>query len=137
MWTTIISPRVSETDALGHINNTTVAVWLEAGRTGLFNIFNPDNDFSRWKMIVVSLKIDFLSELFFGSDVEIRVCVSKLGRSSLELTEQIWQGDALCVTAKTTYVHVDPSTRKSSGLSDAAREALARHACASSPINAA
>lgn len=127
MWKTVIVPRVSETDALGHINNTTIAVWLEAGRTQLFRVFNPENDFLQWRMIVVSLEIDFRHELFFGADVEVRVAVKRVGRSSLELSEEIWQRETLCVSAKTTYVHVDPTTRKSSPIPPAARRILEKH----------
>ena len=127
MWSTTLSPRVSETDALGHINNTTIANWLEAGRTGLFNLFTPDNNFSQWRMIVVSLKVDFLREMFFGSDVEIRVCVEKIGRSSLELAEEIWQAGVLCASARTVYVHVDPQTRKSAEIPNRERLLLHSH----------
>lgn len=120
---------MSETDALGHINNTTIANWLEAGRTGLFALFTPDHNFSRWRMIVVSLKVDFLREVFFGSDVEVRVCVEKIGRSSLVLAEEIWQADVLCASAKTVYVHVDSQTRKSAEIPNMERLLLRRHMC--------
>ncbi|MGM0876104.1 MAG: hypothetical protein ACQEWV_15325 [Bacillota bacterium] len=37
MYKTIIEPHVSETDGVGHINNTTIPIWFEAGRNDLFN----------------------------------------------------------------------------------------------------
>lgn len=46
MFTTTITPRVSETDGVGHINNTTVPVWFEAGRHEIFKLFTPDLSFS-------------------------------------------------------------------------------------------
>lgn len=129
MWSTTLSPRVSETDALGHINNTTIANWLEAGRAGIFELFTPDNNFAKWRMIVVSLQVDFLRQMFFGSDVEIRVCVTKIGRSSLELAEEIWQADMLCAAAKSVYVHVDPQTRKSAAIPNKEKLLLRPHMC--------
>ena len=42
MFTTPITPRASETDGAGHINNTVVPVWFEAGRREIFRIFTPD-----------------------------------------------------------------------------------------------
>jgi len=129
LWETTLAPRISETDALGHINNTTIANWLEAGRTGLFEVFTPDHNFSQWRMLVVSLKIDFLHEIFFGSDVQIRVCIKKIGRSSLELDEEVWQGGVLCVSAQTVYVHVDPHTRKSALIPGDERLLLLPHMC--------
>lgn len=131
MWTTGITPRVSETDGLGHINNTSVVAWLEAGRRGLFDLFNPENDFSQWRMIVVSLTIDFKHETFFGFDVEIKSCVSEVGRSSLKLSEEIWQNGVLCVTSRATYVNVDPVAKKSQEIPENIRQGLAATTCAS------
>ena len=45
LLTTIITPRVSETDGVGHINNVFVPIWLEAGRREIFKIFSPDLSF--------------------------------------------------------------------------------------------
>ncbi len=39
---TTITPRFSDTDALGHINNTNVPVWFEGTRDPLFRLFTPD-----------------------------------------------------------------------------------------------
>jgi len=36
-----IKPRFCETDALGHINNTSVPMWFEQGREPLFEFFVP------------------------------------------------------------------------------------------------
>lgn len=77
----------------------------------------------------MSLKVDFLREVFFGSDVEVRVCVEKIGRSSLVLAEEIWQADVLCASAKTVYVHVDSQTRKSAEIPNMERLLLRRHMC--------
>lgn len=131
MWTTVLTPRVSETDGLGHINNTVAATWLEAGRLGLFRIFTPDDDFSQWRMIVVALSLNFHREIFFGSDVTVTVCVSKIGRSSLQLSESIWQDGQLCVTGEATYVNVDPTTKKSAPIPEDVRSVLTRHVCPS------
>ena len=40
----IITPGFYETDALGHINNTVIPMWLEKARTPIFKIFTPDLD---------------------------------------------------------------------------------------------
>ena len=48
MIVTTITPRVSETDGAGHINNTAIPVWLEAGRREIFALFTPDLGFEHW-----------------------------------------------------------------------------------------
>lgn len=36
---TVITPRFSETDMLGHISNTAMPVWLEGAREGFFAVY--------------------------------------------------------------------------------------------------
>lgn len=127
MFTTTIEPRVSETDGVGHINNTTVPVWLEAGRNELFRLFMPDPDFSRWSLLVVSTRIDFTAQIYYGEPVEVRCQVSRIGNTSLTLYEEIHQGERLCVKAETTYVHVDPASKKPAPIPDRVREQLQPH----------
>ena len=78
MFRTVIQPRVSETDGAGHINNTTVPVWFEAGRQEIFRMFMPDLSFERWKLVVVNINIDYLRQIYYGSDVEVRTWVRKI-----------------------------------------------------------
>ena len=52
MYEMVITPRVSETDLVGHINNTTLPVWFEAARAPIFNLFNPNQDYENWKMVI-------------------------------------------------------------------------------------
>lgn len=129
MYRTMITPRVSETDGLGHINNTVMPVWFEAGRREIFELFSPVGDFAAWRMIVASLTIDFLHEVFYGVDVEVRVCISHIGRSSLRLSEELWQAEKLCAKGEATYVNVDPRTKKSTEIPGDIREQLNRHSC--------
>ena len=39
-----ITPRFCDTDALGHISNTTLPVWFEGARDPIFRWFTPDLD---------------------------------------------------------------------------------------------
>lgn len=66
MYTTTLTPRISETDAVGHINNTTIPIWLEAGRHQIFALFNPDHKFHDWKMIIVKTTIEYKEQIFLG-----------------------------------------------------------------------
>ena len=44
MYEHTISPGFSDTDALGHINNTKLPIWFLEARNELFKIFTPDLD---------------------------------------------------------------------------------------------
>ncbi len=113
-----IQPRFNETDALGHINNTILPVWNEAGRTPIFKIFNPHLNLDKWDLIVAGFNISFLSPTNYGSSVTIKTWVSRVGNSSFELTQQSWQQGKQTSETKTTMVHYDYSIDKSQPISD-------------------
>ncbi|RNF38245.1 acyl-CoA thioesterase [Planococcus salinus] len=127
MYQTVLEPRVSETDGVGHINNTVLPVWFEAARNPLFSLFTPDHDFTKWKMVIVKTTLEFISQIYFGEDVEIRTWVSKIGNSSLELYEELHQHGKLCARNTAVYVNYDLSAQKSEPIPKKIREELHKH----------
>ncbi|MFC7063830.1 acyl-CoA thioesterase [Halobacillus seohaensis] len=127
MYKMTIEPRVSETDGVGHINNTVVPVWLEAGRNPLFKLFTPDHNFDHWKMIIINMNIDYESQIYFGIDVEIYTWVQKVGNTSLQLYEEVWQNDTLCAKGHTTYVNFNVEKQASERIPNDIRSELERH----------
>ncbi|MFD1032468.1 acyl-CoA thioesterase [Metaplanococcus flavidus] len=127
MYETTIEPRVSETDGVGHINNTTIPVWFEAGRHEIFKLFTPDHSFENWKMIILNMNVTYKKQIHFGQDVLVKTSVSRIGNSSLELYEEIWQGDVLCVEGKVTYVNFNLQAQKAERIPDSIREELGKH----------
>lgn len=127
MFTEVIQPRFSETDALGHINNTVVAVWFEACRTPIFQIFTPELDLKRWPLIVASIAVDFKAQLHYGSEVEVRSWISRIGNSSFEVTQQAWQQGQCCAEGKAALVRFDYQSQKALPLSPELRAALEQH----------
>lgn len=127
MYQTIIEPRVSETDGVGHINNTTVPIWLEGGRNKLFSLFNPDLCFKDWKMIILKTTIEYKQQIYFGRNVEIKCWIKRIGNSSLELYEEIWQHDRLTVQANTIYVNYNVHENKSEIIPNEIRKELEQH----------
>ncbi len=128
MFTTVIRPRVSETDGVGHINNTSIPVWFEAGREEIFKIFMPDLSFANWRAILVNMNVDFVSETHYGHDVEIRTWINRVGNSSFVIEEELYQQERLCAKGTATYVNFNPVTRKAEPIPDSIREQLLEHA---------
>lgn len=124
---TKIEPRFSETDAVGHINNTVIPVWLEASRNELFWMFNPNMSFDDWKLVVVNMNTNYKDEIYFGHDVVVYNWVKKIGNSSLQLYEEIWQNGRLCVDSTVTYVNVDLHTKKTETIPPHLREQLTKY----------
>lgn len=120
-----IEPRFYETDALGHINNASIAAWLEIVRMKyIASLCGPDSyEATCW--ILASLQIDFVAETFFGSEVGARVTEALAGNSSLTVVCELSQGGKLTVKGRAVLVYMDPQTRAPARLPDALREQLA------------
>ncbi|MDV2686108.1 thioesterase family protein [Alkalihalophilus lindianensis] len=127
MYQTTIVPRVSETDGAGHINNTTVPVWLEAGRHELFKLFTPDLSFEHWKMIIVKTTLEYVSQIYYGRDVEVKTWVKRIGNKSLELYEEIHQDGEVCAKNEAVYVNFNLETQQSEEIPDEIKEELKQH----------
>lgn len=127
MFRTRIHPRFCDTDALGHVSNTVVPVWLLEGRESLLRLFVPDLDFRKASLVVVRTEIDFPAEIRFGTDVEVTTALEKIGNSSLVVLQEIFQGDVCAVRARTVMVNFDAVNRRAQPVPDALRPQLEAH----------
>ena len=120
-----ITPRFYETDALGHINNASIAAWLEVVRMGFIaSLGNSQDPAQADNWILASLQIDFVAETFFGDDVIGCVTAAEAGNSSLTVHCELSQGGRLTVKARAVVVFMDPQTRRPARLPDAYRGQL-------------
>ena len=116
--------RFYETDALKHVSNTVVAGWFETAREDIFKIFTPTLDLDNWPLILASYKIDFLAQIFYGKDIEVKTGVSRIGKSSFDVYQEIWQDNKKCASGITTMVHFDYKTQASCPISPSALKRL-------------
>ncbi|TLX46942.1 thioesterase [Pseudoalteromonas phenolica] len=119
-----LMPRFSETDVLGHINNTALPVWFEAARVPIFKIFTPDLDPKQWKLIVAKVEVTFKGELFYGQEVEVKTAIERIGSSSFVILQQAWQHGACCAEGKTVMVRYDFANKGSQPLSEEEKQQL-------------
>lgn len=127
MFVNKIWPRFSETDALGHVNNTSLPVWFEESRTPLFKIFVPDLAPKNWNLILAKIDVEFVRELFYGEEVEVRSYLERIGNSSFVVLQEAWQSGELCARGRATLVHFNHLSKKSEPLPDHIRDALSGH----------
>ncbi len=127
MITTPITPRVSETDGAGHINNAVVPIWFEAGRREIFRILTPDLSFSGWRAALVSMKVDYVDQLYFHAEAEVRTWVERIGTKSFTLYEEIWQEGRLCAKGTVVYVYFNYREQRSEPVPAMVRERLTAH----------
>ena len=119
--------RFYETDALAHVSNTVVACWFETGREPIFRIFTPQLDVHNWPLIIASYKIDFLAQIYLGKPVEIHSYIARVGKSSFDTYQEVWQDGKKCASGTTTMVRFEFTSSKSVPLSDSEIEKLNSH----------
>ncbi|MDC0601482.1 acyl-CoA thioesterase [Aliiglaciecola sp.] len=127
MLTENFNVRFYETDGLAHVSNTVVVGWFETGREPIFKMFTPELDLANWPLILASYKVDFLSQIYYGKPVEIRTYISRIGNSSFETYQEVWQQDKKCASGSTTLVRYDFATEKAVAISDDIKAQLALH----------
>lgn len=130
MFRTRIHPRFCDTDALGHVGNTVIPVWLLEGRESILRLFAPDLDFRKASLVVVRTEIDFLAEVRYGADVEVTSTVEKIGNSSVVVRQEVHQQETACCRARTVMVNFDPATRRSRAIPEGVRRQLEEHLAA-------
>lgn len=124
-----VTPRFGDTDALRHINNNVLGDWFELGRNDLFKFFTPDLQLSdeTWKLIMVRMEIDFLDQIFFGEDVEIRTYITHIGNTSFTIGHEAWQNEELKSKGKNVVVHYDFIEKTKIPIPSEIREKLEEH----------
>lgn len=127
MLTTTITPRVSETDGAGHINNTFVPVWFEAGRLEIFRALTPDLSFGGWRVALVNMNVDYRAQLYFGVDCQIETWIEHVGNKSFKVGERVLQRGQVCAEGTCVYVYFDIEAQKSLVIPDKERAWLESH----------
>ena len=120
-----ITPRFYETDALGHINNAVIAAWFEVARASFLESMGDGDARSAEMWVLASLKIDFIAETFYGSDVTAHITGVRPGNSSLTVECEMSQGGRVTVRGTAVIVHLGQAGGSPTRISDALREKLA------------
>ncbi len=129
MITMMVTPRFGDIDGLRHVNNNVIGEWFETSRNEIFRYFTPDLSLSYedWKLIMVRNEFDYVGQIFYDGDVEIRTYVLKVGNTSFTLGHEAWQNGELKAKGQSVIVHFDFIEQKSVPIPDDIREKLNQH----------
>ncbi len=129
MFKSIIDVSSRDTDALGHVNNTSLPLWFETARNPVYKIFNPGMDLNpkNWNLIMVHTEFDYIDQIFFGIEVEIRTYIEKVGTTSFTVYQEAWQMDKLRGTGRAILVEFDFNRQETIEISDNIKEELKKH----------
>jgi acyl-CoA thioester hydrolase len=107
-----VTPLFGDTDALGHINNVSIARYFEQARVLIQEAMAADlGERAFERAVLANIEISYLAEAFYPDDIIIAVGVQKLGTSSLVLGSALFQRDR-CVALATS---VDVATTVGGG----------------------
>ncbi|MGZ7043606.1 MAG: acyl-CoA thioesterase [Methanobacterium sp.] len=129
MFIETVTPRFGDSDGLRHINNIALVEWFEVGRNPIFRMFTPDLDLSyeKWKLILVRTEFDYIGQMFYGRDVEIRNYITHIGNSSFTIGHEAWQDGELKAKGKAILVHFDFIKQEAVPIPDSIRAQLKEH----------
>lgn len=127
MFSEKITPRFSDTDALGHINNTMVPVWFEGARDPIFRLFTPELDLKAWPLILAKIDVSFLAQMYYGQELEIRTMISRIGGASFDVLQEVWQNGKKCASGTAVMVNFCYKTQGSVKIPENIKQVLQQH----------
>lgn len=119
--------RYSDTDRQGHVNNAVFNSFFETGRTELF--FNPDRPLysPHCQFVIADLQVSFLKEINWPGKVDIGTAITKIGNSSIAISQCLFQNNVKVASAQSIIVHMNETTRRSQPLSEETKQILASY----------
>jgi acyl-CoA thioester hydrolase len=129
MYTITVTPRIGDMDMLGHINNIVPLGWFELARKPIIRIFDPELRMTRetFPLIIAHIDCDYVGQLYFQHDVEIRSWISRIGTKSFTLCQEAWQQGRLCVKGSSVVVHYNFTAEKTMAIPENIKKLLAEH----------
>ena len=108
--------RYSDTDRHGHVNNAVFSSFFETGRVEIFynekrHLLCPNCSF-----VIASIKLDYLYEITWPGEIQMGTRITKIGRSSLNIQQGLYQNGKCTVLAETVIVQVHDGTKESEAL---------------------
>jgi len=126
MFRKTVTPRISEVNLAKHVGHHVIPIWFEEGFIEILKLFKEDLN-SDPCVAMVNQNIDYVNEMYLGTDVEITTAVKKIGKSSFVLQNQIHQGGRLCAEGTVTFIHFDYSVKKAKPIPEDVRAKLEKH----------
>ena len=122
-----LSVRFRDCDAMGHVNHAVYFTYLEQGRLTFWREVTGRSS-PHTRVIIARAECDYRAPAHFGDELEVRVKVGSIGRSSFTLEYEVVHVDGarIVATGKTVMVSYDYATARPVPLPDDARALLER-----------
>jgi acyl-CoA thioester hydrolase len=122
-----LSVRFRDCDAMGHVNHAVYFTYLEQCRLTFWRELTGTPS-PHTRVIVARAECDYRAPAHFGDELDVRLNVAEIGRSSFTLVYEIVQAgsDRLVASGKTVMVSYDYAVGASVPLPDLSRALLER-----------
>ncbi|WP_423199078.1 MULTISPECIES: acyl-CoA thioesterase [unclassified Cupriavidus] len=124
-FSTRLRLRNADTDQFRHVNNAAIATCFEEARMAIFLHEDLAPCMTDKNVVVAHLAIDFLSEIYFPGEIEVRTVPIATGNTSFELDQGLYAKGTLCARAQAICVLMQTHEGRPTPLPGAFRARLA------------
>jgi acyl-CoA thioester hydrolase len=111
-----IQKRFSDIDSLGHATNSVYQQYFDIGKMQYFeDVLKEQMDWNEEGLIMVSITLNYLSQVQQYDSIEVRTKVVRLGNKSLEMLQQVFNltSNAVAAEGKSVMVAYSGKTAQS------------------------
>ena len=121
--------RFNDVDKFGHVNNTVYFQFYDTTKTDYFACVCKDVDWERVAIIVVKIEAEFLGQVKTGSNIAGGTRVTRIGRTSFELEQEVFDTETNEVKSRCRSVMVlyDLVRQQSMPFPDKWRQAICQY----------
>ena len=119
---TDIQVRFADTDALGHLNNTSFALYAEQARLDFLREATGE---PRGGFILAHIALDFRRQVRYGDGVHVLTWVERVGTTSVTLAQRVVANGGTAADVRSVVVRFDYAAQRPTPFDGAAREWLA------------
>ena len=99
-----VQTRYHDEDRLGHVNNIAVAAYYDEARSKLMRrTFELTQGLTGVRIVTADVRVSYMGEVFHPGDVEVASGILRMGNSSWEIGQTMFQNDR-CVGVATTVL---------------------------------
>lgn len=120
IFRTDIQVRFNDTDAQGHLNNTSMALYVEQARVAFFNALGQPTR----TLILANLTLNFRKQVHFGDDVHVETLVTRIGNTSVSLKQDVFANGTKATETNSVIVIFDYDSARPTPVPDELRHKL-------------
>ena len=105
-----VQTRYHDEDRLGHVNNIAVAAYYDEARSQLMRrTFELTRGLTGVRIVTADVRVSYMGEVFHPGDVEVASGILRIGNSSWEIGQTMFQNDRCVGVATTVLVQASAS----------------------------